>query len=267
MLLADITPVIITFNEEPNIRRCLEGLGWAEQILVVDSGSSDATLEICREFPHVRVLHRPFDSFARQCNYALSHVTTEWTLSFDADYIAGSEFAAVLRHAPADSGVAGYRCAFRYCINGRRLRGTLYPPRVVLYRTALAQYEDDGHGHRVKINGAVENLPAPLDHDDRKPLARWFRNQHTYAALEAGKLLSTPRARLDRIDRIRRAGWLAPLLVLPYCLILKRGILDGRQGWLYALQRLLAETILAMELLERRIGNSRKGKAESSLSP
>ena len=80
----DITVMILTFNEAPNIRRTLEKLSWAGDILVIDSGSTDGTLDILREHANVRVLTRVFDTFANQCNYGLEHVQTEWVLSAHA---------------------------------------------------------------------------------------------------------------------------------------------------------------------------------------
>jgi glycosyltransferase involved in cell wall biosynthesis len=88
-VLDSITPVILTFNEAPNIERQLATLDWARELLVIDSGSTDATLEILARHPRVRVLHRPFDSFAGQWAHALEQgqIATEWFLRLDADYL------------------------------------------------------------------------------------------------------------------------------------------------------------------------------------
>ena len=85
-LFDGITPLLITFNEAPNIARTLDKLGWARRIVVVDSGSSDGTLEILARYPQVALFTRAFDSFADQCNFGLAQVQTEWALSLDADY-------------------------------------------------------------------------------------------------------------------------------------------------------------------------------------
>ena len=96
-------------------------------------------------------------------------------------------------------------------------------------------------------------LSGAIYHDDRKPLARWFRSQQRYASQEAGHLLTADRNSLKRIDRVRLAGWSAPLLVFGYTLIFKGCLLDGWAGWYYALQRLLAETLIALEIADRRL--------------
>ncbi|KKJ00273.1 hypothetical protein PROH_11335 [Prochlorothrix hollandica PCC 9006 = CALU 1027] len=74
MNLADITPLILTYNEEENIDRTLSKLTWASQILIIDSYSTDRTLEITQSYSKVRVLQRQFDSFADQCNFGLSQI-------------------------------------------------------------------------------------------------------------------------------------------------------------------------------------------------
>ncbi len=148
---------------------------------------------------------------------------------------------------------AGYRARFVYRIHGRPLRGTLYPPRTVLYRTRQGRYESEGHGHRIRLSGAISPLTGVIYHDDRKPLARWFNSQLNYASREAEHLLQTPTERLSRMDRIRRMGWPAPFLVVFYVLIAKGALLDGSAGWYYAFQRLLAEVLVALALLDRRL--------------
>src|SRR5437879_12162255 len=79
-VLDDITPLIITYNEASNIRRTLDKLLWARRIVVVDSGSTDETLDILRGYPQVDVVHHPFTDFANQCNYGISLVRTPWVL-------------------------------------------------------------------------------------------------------------------------------------------------------------------------------------------
>jgi glycosyltransferase involved in cell wall biosynthesis len=251
-----ITPLIITYNEAPNIARTLGKLSWAKRVVVIDSGSTDATLDMLRGFPQVDVIGHPFSDFAGQCNFGLAQVGTPWVLSLDADYELSDVLVEELAGLHATDGVAGYRARFVYRIYGRALRGTLYPPRVVLYRRDKARYRNEGHGHRVAIDGEILPLSGVIYHDDRKPLARWFDSQRRYAQVEARYLLATPAAELKRNDRIRRLGWAAPIGVLFYTLFVKGCILDGWPGWSYALQRLCAETLIALEILDRRLRGS-----------
>jgi glycosyltransferase involved in cell wall biosynthesis len=250
-----LTALLLTWNETANIGRTLAALHWLNNILVIDSGSTDGTLELLAAHPNVRVLHRPFDSFAEQCNFGLDRISTEWVLSLDADYGVPPELA---RSMPsllerADQGnLAGFSLPFRYCIDGRPLRGSLLPPRTCLYRTLSGRYRDEGHGHRVVIQGEVAPLPLPLLHDDRKPLARWLASQQKYLRIEAANLLRTPSHRLSWVDRLRKHTPLSPLAAITFCLLLRGGLLDGRSGLIYALQRTYAELLLVLMLDEER---------------
>lgn len=250
MLSGGITPLILTYNEEANLARVLDRLTWAERVVVLDSYSTDRTLEIARAYPNVDVHQRAFDSHSNQSNHGLSLVETEWALSLDADYVLSPELVDEIAALPAEPDAAGYTVTFTYVISGRPLRGALYPPRTVLYRKARAAYYQDGHTQRVRVDGPVRTLAGKILHDDRKPLASWLDAQRRYAALEAAKLRATPRAELGRNDRLRLTGVLGPILGPLYALIVKGGLLDGRAGWHYALQRAYAEILLALHLHE-----------------
>jgi glycosyltransferase involved in cell wall biosynthesis len=252
-VLDQITPLIITFNEAPNIARTLGKLTWARRIVVIDSGSTDETLDLLRRYRQVEVIHHPFTDFASQCNFGLTHVASPWVLSLDADYELSDALVAELKSlAPADR-VAGYQARFVYRIHGRNLRGTLYPPRTVLYRKEKARYRSEGHGHRVVIDGEVLPFDGVIYHDDRKPLTHWFATQRIYAQREADYLLDGSRGARSRTDRIRLMGWPAPFGALFYALFVKGCVLDGWPGWYYALQRVTAETLIALELIDRRL--------------
>ena len=248
-----ITPVIITFNEAPNISRTLDKLGWARRIVVVDSGSGDGTLEILARYPQVALFKRTFDNFADQCNFGLAQVQTEWALSLDADYELSDSLVQELSNLGEEAGVAGYRASFVYRIHGRPLRGTLYPPRVVLYSVKRAHYVNEGHGHKVIISGNVRALSGVVYHDDRKPLSRWFASQQGYARLEADYLLKADEDTMSASDRLRRMAWPAPIVIFFYVLLIKGCLLDGWPGWFYALQRGVVECMIALEVIDRRL--------------
>jgi len=248
----DTTAMIATLDEEANLERTLSKLKWTKHVLIIDSGSTDRTLEIARR-ANATVAYRPFDDFASQCNYGLSLVQTEWALSIDADYELTDEIVAEILRLEPGRDTGGFSARFVYCFFGRSLRASVYPPRTVLYRRRAAHYRNEGHAHRVFIAGRVAMLKGRIRHDDRKPLGQWLASQQRYAKVEADHLLSAARPELGRADRIRRLAWPAPILVFFYTLILKRCLLDGWPGWLYVLQRTLAEVMLAIELVDRRL--------------
>jgi glycosyltransferase involved in cell wall biosynthesis len=252
-VLDQITPLIITFNEAPNIARTLDKLLWARRIVVIDSGSTDQTIAILRRYPQVDIIEHPFENFAAQCNFGLQQVASPWVLSLDADYEVSDALLTELKSLAPHDQVAGYRSRFIYRICGRALRGTLYPPRTVLYRRDRASYRNEGHGHRVTIDGEVRALAGFIYHDDRKPLARWFATQLRYAHEEAAYLIDARGSALTSTDRIRRMGWPAPIGVFFHTLIVKGCIFEGWPGWYYVLQRVVAETLIALEILDRRL--------------
>jgi glycosyltransferase involved in cell wall biosynthesis len=263
LVLANITPVVLTYNEAANIGRCLEGLYWAPRIVVADSESDDETAEICGRFPRVRVYRRAFDCHANQWNFAIheTEIDTDWVLALDADYVVNKKFVDELSNLEPPASVAGYRAGFDYAIAGKRLRGSLYPPVVVLFRRRNGHYVQDGHTQRVVINGEIARLHSRLEHDDRKPVERWLASQIAYAQLEAEKLFrSAERPSLP--DRFRTTIPLSWLLVPVYLLVVKRNWLDGTAGWFYSLQRGIAEALISLSYFERRLG--RKGGVGTS---
>lgn len=252
MLLHEITPLVLTRDEEANIGRTLDRLRWARQILVVDSHSVDRTLAIAARHPQVSIYSRAFDTFASQLNAGLEQVGTPWVLALDADYVLSDSFAGELAELEPGAGTAGYFARFTYCLHGRPLRGSLYPPRVVLFRAERGRYVADGHSQHLRLDGAAAWLSSPIYHDDRKPMTTWLAAQERYTSLEVAKL-SGDAERLSFADRIRRRKWLAPLLVPAYCLFVKRLALDGRAGLFYTLQRTYAELLLSLRLLEHEL--------------
>jgi glycosyltransferase involved in cell wall biosynthesis len=259
-MLNQVTPLILTYNEAPNIGRTLTQLGWARDIVVVDSFSDDNTLEIVSSFPQVRVYQREFDSHANQWTFGLTEtaISSEWVLGLDADYVLTNEFLAEVEALSPSSDLKGYQAKFVYCVNGKRLVSGIYPPLSVLYRRSDASYVQDGHTHKLVLNGRIENLHSPILHDDRKPLTRWLEAQSHYTKLEADKLISSEPESLSWTDRVRRWRVVAPPAMLFYCLIIRGGILDGWAGFYYAFQRSLAELMLSLHLLEHDLSGAEK---------
>ncbi|PPC88184.1 MAG: glycosyl transferase [Hyphomicrobium sp.] len=249
----DLTVLVLTYDEIANIERTLNSVAWAPRILVIDSGSTDGTLAIIANFKQARVEHRPFDNFANQCNFGLSRIQSEWVLSIDADYELSRTLIDELQGLRATPDTDAYSAKFAYIVNGRALRSTLYPPRYILYRKALAKYKNVGHGHRVIIDGPVSTLGGLVHHNDEKPLSRWFNSQQNYAKREAQHLLNSSLSTLKITDRIRLLAWPAPILVFIYILLVKLCIFDGWRGWHYTMQRTIAELMIALEIIDHRL--------------
>jgi glycosyltransferase involved in cell wall biosynthesis len=260
-VLDKITPVVLTLNEAPNIGRTLAALQWARAVLVLDSGSTDGTREMASRFPNVRVVTRMFDTHARQWNAAISDpgITTEWVLALDADYVVPSTLVAELAELAPPDDVSGYRAPFEFAMDGKVLRGSLYPPHVVLFRRKRGQYVQDGHTQRLVLDGVVEELRQPIVHDDRKSMSRWLHSQRRYARQEAERLRARSWSESGLRDRVRKLLVIAPWAV-PACALFAQGVvLDGPSGWRYAAQRALAEAFIAGALVRSYLGGRSSG--------
>ena len=260
MALSDITPFILTYNEEPNLERCLESVKWASQILVLDSCSTDGTAAIVARYPQARFVQRPFDCHSAQANFGLGLITTPWVLSLDADYVLSPGLQAALSNGeiPFEPDTV-YFAPFKFRVYGKLLRTCFMPPRGILYPHQGAVYDQDGHTQRLSVAGRhTAMVNRHIIHDDRKPLARWLNSQSKYAALEAEKLKAAPRGELNLPDKLRATGWAAPIVIFPYALLVRGLVLDGLPGLLYAVERLYAEVILALYVLHGKLKDSAK---------
>lgn len=263
VMLDCITPVILTYNEAPNITRTLDMLRWARDVVVVDSFSTDDTISRVSRFGQARVFRRAFDSHEKQWNFALKEtgVSSKWVLALDADYVLTDDLVEELKSLRPNESIGGYRAKFIYCINGHPLKGAVYPPVTVLYRHDAATYIQDGHTQRVALEGDILELHSPILHDDRKSLTHWVQAQSRYIRMEAEKLGRAGYAQLTWPDRVRKMRVFAPFLMPLYCLLFRGGILSGRVGLYYALQRMFAEILLSLHLIEQDIRSSESEKA------
>ena len=254
-MLDQVTPVILTGDEEANIERTLAALAWARDVVVVDSGSTDATVELARRFPNVRVLQRALDTLAAQWTFAVAQARTPWVLTLDADYFVPEAFVREMETLAFDA--AGYEAEFLYAIDGKPLRASLYTPRAVLLRRDRAELYMDGHTQRVHVDGKVERLRTKLVHDDRKSFSRFVQRQRRYMRDEAEKLRHADARTLNAAGRVRKLIVVAPLAVVVHTLFVKGLILDGIPGLRYTWERFVAELILSREMIKR-VGSSNR---------
>jgi glycosyltransferase involved in cell wall biosynthesis len=263
-VLDSITPVLLTYNESPNIGRTLARLAWANDIVIVDSGSTDGTLDILKSHPRVRIFHRSFDTHHTQWRFAMHEtgIRTSWVLRLDADYQLTNDLIAEMADlAPANT-LAAYESAFDYAVFGRRLIASLYPPKPVLLRMGRFSVSDEGHTEGWIVDGPIAQLKARIIHDDWKSMRDWAIAQARYMTRERQKLDSR---RAGLRDWLRMHPPLMPVAVFFYCLFVKGLLFNGKAGLLYTLQRTIAEGILSLYVLENQLAPSEKTKTDGRL--
>jgi glycosyltransferase involved in cell wall biosynthesis len=248
--------VVLAWNEEDNLARTLDALMWADTVLVVDSGSTDATESIARARPNVTFAVHQFESHGAQWSFAVAHaaVTTPYVLALDADMVVSEAFVREMAERFLPGRPAGGIVGFEYVVGGRALRGSLYPRDLRLFDRSRVRIQHVGHSHRFEALGPVYRFRERVRHDDRKPLERFVASQMGYAQREEDRILRGEHLRLR--DWLRRLGLLAPaIFLLAWC---RAGPWRGRAALRYAHERALYEAILALRLLG---GHDRRGLA------
>ncbi|HDH96448.1 MAG TPA: glycosyltransferase family 2 protein, partial [Proteobacteria bacterium] len=155
-----LSVVIIAYNEEANIERALASVAWADEIVVVDSGSTDRTVEICRRHG-ARVIERPWEGFIAQKNFALAQAENEWVLSIDADEEVSPRLAESIKSVLAGDGrFDGYMVKRRVFYLGRWINHCGWYPdwRVRLVRKSKARWVGDQVHETLEVDGAVGRI-------------------------------------------------------------------------------------------------------------
>lgn len=241
------TPVILTYNEQSNIESTLISLGWADRVVVLDSGSTDQTEEIARSFSNVAWFARPFDNHGSQWRFAIheTSITTEYVLALDADMRPGVGFLDELRYRFADRKLEGAWVPFEFRVLGRVLSGSIYPAQIRIFKKDSVNVRQLGHTQVFEVNGPVCDFRAKLIHEDRKSMNRWVQSQMKYASLEAERIKSSRSTNFR--DRLRLAG-VSPLIWGAYAYVKAGGPWNSPASRAYAYERLIFEALLARVL-------------------
>ncbi len=234
-----LSVAIITLNEEANLARTLESVRWADEIVVIDSGSTDRTVEIARSYG-VEVIERDWPGFAAQKNFALSQCSGTWVLSLDADEELSPELQRQIRTLLASNPpVDAFRLKRRNLFLGRWMRhGGFYPDaKLRLFRRCAAnfamrpKFEDRPVHETITFDGAAQTLDYDLIHHAYPSLGAYLEHMGRYSSLGAELLVGK-----DRVSRSLPV-FLGYVLIGPFFAFLwnylfRLGFLDGREGLL-----------------------------------
>ncbi len=267
-----ISIVILSHNESINMGRCLASVAWSDDVLVVDSGSTDGTIEQAERLG-ARVMRRPFDNFADQRNFALDEgrLKHEWVLHLDADEVVTPELAREVQEIAArGQGRPGYRVPSRLMMMGRWLKHSgMYPSYQVRFGSReRLRFHMVGHGQRELLDpGEIGTMKGDLIHYNfSKGISDWLGKHARYARDEAASALrggETYRWRdllrtTDRVERRRLLKGLShgipmrPLARFVYIYLVRMGFLDGRPGLRYAMLIAIYQWAIDMNMIEQR---------------
>ena len=234
MVQPALSVILITHNEAAHVAGCLASVAFADEWIVVDSGSTDATCELARGLGATVVSTGAFPGFGAQKNRALALATGRWVLSLDADERVTPELAASIRRVvAADGPQAGHEASRLSSFCGQWMRhGDWHPDRVLrLFRRDAARFSDDRVHERLIVAGPIGRLGGELLHDSMPTLD---------SALDKMNRYSSGRA-LDKVQAGGRGGKGGLMAAVSHalwaflrCYVLKRGLLDGRLGFVLA---------------------------------
>jgi len=266
-----VTAMIFTLEEELHLPSCLESLRWCDDVVIIDSFSSDRTLEIARA-AGARIFQNRFTGFGDQRNWALKNAAPRhaWVLILDADERVPPEMVGELGRTLPEvaEGVAAFRMARRFHFWGRWLRhSSLYPSYVVrLVRHGRVVYVNRGHAETQQVDGEIRSLATDLIDENLKGLGEWFSRQNRYSSQEAAHELREERvpfsvAHIASPDPlVRRAALKRIAVVLPgrpvwyflYSYVLRGGFLDGVPGFVFCLLKAVYQAMIVMKKYELR---------------
>lgn len=263
-----ISVVILTKNEEAALPSCLGSLAWCDDIHVLDSGSTDKTIEVALNFG-AKVSCHVFEGFGKQRNYALDYLDTkyEWILFLDADEHSTEKFKSeVLRAtAAANNDVAGFYCCGKLMYEGRWLKHSdTYPIwQFRLLRKGRARFTNLGHGQKeCKIEGKLGYIKEGYLHFSMsKGWFEWVERHNLYAKKEAAfRLYNCPPfskifVRHASLRNVALKCWLSKTIAWPfirffYTYFFKLGFLEGTQGLLYCINNFYYEFMITIQYRE-----------------
>lgn len=227
-----LSVIVIAKDAEHSIRRCLESVAWADEVVVVESGSSDRTAEVCRELG-VKVHQTPdWPGYGQQKNRALELSTGAWVLSLDADeWVTPGLRREIERAIAAPGDKVAFAMPRRSSFCGRFMRHSGWWPDYVkrlFLRSAARFSEDRGHDHLI-VSGATGRLPEPLHHETITSLEQLIEKMNVYSSMTAASLHQRGR-RATILTALLHGGW-----AFAQTYFLRAGFLDGREGMMIAI--------------------------------
>jgi glycosyltransferase involved in cell wall biosynthesis len=225
-----LSVIIIALNQEDNIVPCLETVKWADEIVLVDSGSTDRTLELARDFTD-RLYTIDWPGFGAAKNFALDQATGDWVFSLDTDErVSAALREEILAVVKGDGTLAGYRVPRKNYFAGRWIRRLGWYPNYTLrlFQRGQGRFRERAVHEEVEVAGPVGFLQDPLDHYSYDSVSDYLSRQDRYARLAAREMLGE-----GRRPRCGELFW-RPLVHFFKLYVFRLGFLEGRLGYTLA---------------------------------
>jgi len=225
-----LSVTIITLNEERRIEKCIKSASFADEIIVVDSGSRDRTVEIAEQ-AGARVIHQEWLGYGRQKQFAVEQAINDWVLCLDADEWLSPELSKSIQSVLEHPEFSAYQFPRRNRFMGRWLRhGEGYPDwSLRLFDRNHAHWSEDEVHEKVVPDGDVEKISGDLMHESEETMQQYLEKQDCYTTLQAQRL----KADGKRGSAIKMA--LSPLFRFIKFYFIRLGILDGFPGLIHIL--------------------------------
>lgn len=266
-----VSVIVLTWNEEVNIGRCLRTVQWAEQVIVVDSGSTDRTVEIASSLG-AKVLHHPFEDYGAQRQWAMTHpeVEHDWVFFVDADEWVSTRLAGEISRTLREPQHDVYALRFRLIWQERWIRHAGW------YGAWVSRLANRHHSRvvgtlseQLESDDDIGLLNNDIVDEDLKPFSRWLDKHNQYSSLRASQFIAlrsvsvakrltsalrtTPKRRIPRelakqllVPHLP----LVPIVTFLYLYIIRMGFLDGRQGLWFCTMRAAHQTAVMIKLYE-----------------
>lgn len=221
---------IITFNEEKIIAKCLEKLSWANEIIVIDSGSTDKTVEICQKFG-AKVIYNRFENFGIQKQFALNQTCNDWVLSLDADEVLSDELILEIKNTIFSNKFDGYLIPRTHVFLDRVFKYGNENKKLILrlFNKQKGKFQENKVHETIEVEGKLGNLKNEMLHYTVSDIATAVRKNINYALL-SGEFKN---------ENNKKASKFSVVFKLPYeffrVYFLQRNFLNGYQGFVWSI--------------------------------
>jgi hypothetical protein len=244
-LSKEIIPVVLTKNEEKNIKKCLKSLTWAKKVLIFDSQSNDRTINMAKQFPNTKIIKCKYTlSYVDKLNYICQSLKDKLILVLDADYELSYNLIKEISKLQSSPNIFAYKIKIYNKINDIILKENLYPSKILLFKSKKNLFKKYGHKEIIGNIGKVILLKSYIIHHDKKVFKTWLKNQISYAQKDAKIILNMNFSKLTISNKLRRLPFLMNFISFCYYFF-KLNFKYKIPGLIYILKRQIYECILS----------------------